>query len=90
MTDLGNSGLIATSGRRKPVVFLWILERALGSLIRRGTLHLHLPDGVTRHFGKGAPEISVTIHDWQTLRRIALNADRRHADGRERRYLRPA
>ena len=75
MTDLGNSGLIATSGRRKPVVFLWILERALGSLIRRGTLHLHLPDGVTRHFGKGAPEISVTIHDWQTLRRIALNAD---------------
>ena len=75
MTDLGNAGLISTSRQRKPVVSLWILERALTSLIRRGTLHLHLPDGIIRHFGNGTPEISVTIHDWQTLRRIALNAD---------------
>lgn len=75
MTDLGNAGLISTSRQRKPVVSLWILERALTSLIRRGTLHLHLPDGIIRHFGNGTPEISVTIHDWRTLRRIALNAD---------------
>tara|TARA_R110002049_G_scaffold48986_2_gene140630 strand:+ start:1304 stop:2626 length:1323 start_codon:yes stop_codon:yes gene_type:complete len=75
MTDLGNPSLIATPRQRKPAVSLWILERALTSLIRRGTLQLNLPDRITRHFGEGAPAISVTIHDWRTVRRIALNAD---------------
>ena len=75
MTNLENTNFVSTPYQRKPVVSLWILERGLTSLIRRGTLHLNLPDGITRRFGEGAPVVSATIHDWRTLRRIALNAD---------------
>lgn len=52
---------------------LWLLDRALHKLIRRGTLHVHLPDGEVRAYGSGMPMITISIHDWPTLRRITLN-----------------
>jgi len=60
---------------RRPFVSQWLLERALSAFIRRGTLLLRLPDGTTRRFGQGSPEIAIAIHDWRSLRRIALNPD---------------
>ncbi len=68
-------GSAPTSRPRRPRLSLWLLERGLGSLVRRGTLTLCLPDGAIRRFGQGAPGIAIAIRDWRTLRRIALNPD---------------
>lgn len=38
----------ADPGRRAAVA-LWLVDRALGAMIRDGTLHLRLPDGEMRH-----------------------------------------
>lgn len=54
---------------------LWVLDRILASLIRRGTLQVRLPDRSCRRYGAGQPEIAITIRDWQTLRRITFNPD---------------
>ena len=51
----------------------WLLDRALHNLIRRGTLRVHLPGGEVRTYGGTMPTIAISIHDWPTLRRIALN-----------------
>ena len=75
MTQYCNVDPAPTPRVRRPILSLWLLERALSALIQRGTLHLRLPDGTMRHFGQGAPEVAIAIHDWRTLRRIALNAD---------------
>jgi cyclopropane-fatty-acyl-phospholipid synthase len=75
MTEYFNSGAAPTPHHRRPILSQWLLERALSALIRHGTLQLRLPDGTTRRFGQGTPEISITIRDWKTLRRIAFNAD---------------
>tara|TARA_R110002110_G_scaffold3665_2_gene18939 strand:- start:12504 stop:13880 length:1377 start_codon:yes stop_codon:yes gene_type:complete len=61
-------------GRRAPVS-LWLFDRALRRMIRKGRLGLRLPDGETRVYGQGAPRSAIAIHDWPTLRRIALNPD---------------
>lgn len=37
---------------------------ALLERIRHGVLHLHLPDGSARHFGRGDPAASLRVHDW--------------------------
>lgn len=65
---------ISSPGRRAPVA-LWLLDRALRKLIRRGTLHVRLPDGAVRAYGNGAPAVAIAIRDWPSLRRIALNPD---------------
>ena len=54
---------------------LWVLDGALDRLIRTGTLEVRLPDGETRRYGTGTPAIGVAIHDWPTLRRIAVHPD---------------
>ena len=64
----------ADPGRRAPVA-LWLLDRALRAMLRRGTLAVHLPDGETRRYGAGAPHSAIAIHNWPTLRRLALNPD---------------
>ncbi|WP_232237141.1 SAM-dependent methyltransferase [Thiosulfatihalobacter marinus] len=64
----------ADPGRRAPVA-LWLLDRALRSMLRKGTLAIRLPDGAVRRYGHGAPHSTIAIHDWATLRRIALNPD---------------
>ncbi|MBI1220839.1 MAG: methyltransferase domain-containing protein [Rhodobacteraceae bacterium] len=61
--------------RRGPRLSLWVLDKALGSFIQRGTLQLRLPDGTRRRYGTGAPEIAIAIRDDRTLRRIAFNPD---------------
>ncbi|MBO9463314.1 class I SAM-dependent methyltransferase (plasmid) [Labrenzia sp. 5N] len=61
-------------GRRAPVA-LWILDRALRRIARAGTVWLRLPDGETRRYGSGVLECAIALHDWPTLRRIALNPD---------------
>lgn len=64
----------ADPGRRAAVA-LWLVDRALGAMIRDGTLHLRLPDGEMRQYGRGGARSAIAIHDWRTLRRIALNPD---------------
>jgi len=34
---------------------------------------VHLPGGEVRTYGGTMPTIAISIHDWPTLRRIALN-----------------
>lgn len=75
MTEYFNIGSAPTSRRLRPRLSLWLLQRGLELLIRKGTLTLRLPDGTIRRFGQGAPEIGITIRDWRTLRRIAFNPD---------------
>jgi len=52
-----------------------VLKTAMSRIIRHGTLSLRLPDGRTLSFGSGDPVVSAKIHDWKTLRRLALNPD---------------
>ncbi|EKE44227.1 cyclopropane-fatty-acyl-phospholipid synthase [Oceaniovalibus guishaninsula JLT2003] len=53
-----------------------IFERTIRHIIRRGTLHVTLPDGRTFTAGDGnAPEIAVRITDPSLLRRIVLLPD---------------
>ncbi len=75
MTNYWNTDTSPAPFSRHSAVFRWLLERALGTFIRRGTLQLRLPDGTSRRFGRGDPEIAITIRTWQSLRRIALNPD---------------
>lgn len=75
MTDCYNTDQTSAPILKRPFVSQWLLERAIKSVIRRGTLHLRLPDGTSRQFGKGRPEIAIAIRDWSTLRRVAFNAD---------------
>lgn len=97
MTEYFNIDATPPPRFRRPRLSQWLFKRGLGSLIIHGTLALRLPDGTTRSFGQGAPEIAITIHDWRTLRRIAFNPDLAigeawmdgwHPDCRARRYLR--
>ena len=48
MTDCYNSDQTSAPILKRPFVSQWLLERALKSVIRRGTLHLRLPDGTSR------------------------------------------
>lgn len=64
----------ARPGRRARVA-LWLLDRALRRIIRKGTLVVRLPDSALRWYGRGLPESAIAIHDWPTLRRIAWNPD---------------
>jgi len=75
MTEYLNVDSARTRQHRRPFLSQRLLERALGTFIHNGTLQLRLPDGSTRRFGQGSPEIAIAIRDWRTLRRIALNAD---------------
>ncbi len=52
-----------------------VLRAALTRIIRTGTLELCLPDRRVLHFGTGGPIVAIAIHDWQTVRRIAINPD---------------
>lgn len=61
-------------GRRAPLA-LWLLDSALRRLIQTGTLEVCLPDGETRLYGTGTPTIAIAMHDWSTLRRIAVHPD---------------
>ncbi len=60
---------------RRASLSLWLLDRALRTVIREGMLILRLPDGETRRYGSGMPQSAIAIHDWPTLRRIAFNPD---------------
>ena len=62
------------TGLTAPVT-LWLFDRVLRSVIRTGTLTIRLPDGEIRSYGRGEPRSGVAIHDWRTLRRIALHPD---------------
>ncbi len=52
-----------------------LLNWVVGQVIHTGALDLILPDGKLRHFGHGKARVAVRIHDWKTVRRIALNPD---------------
>jgi cyclopropane-fatty-acyl-phospholipid synthase len=75
MTECYNTNPAPTHFLRRAFVSQWWLERVLGTIIRRGTLRLRLPDGSIRRFGHGHPGIAVAITDWNSLRRIVLNPD---------------
>ena len=65
----------ATKPGRRAAVSLRVLDGALNRLIRTGTLEVRLPDGETRRFGAGSPNIAIAIRDWPALRRIAFHPD---------------
>jgi cyclopropane-fatty-acyl-phospholipid synthase len=75
MTDFYSTDPAPAPFLGRSFISQWLLERALGTFIRRGTLQLRLPDGAIRCFGRGAPEVAVAIRDWRSLRRIVLNPD---------------
>lgn len=51
-----------------------LLSSVFGQLIRRGELRVIWPDGVTSYFaGVDGPVAGVRLHDWQTVRHVALN-----------------
>ena len=53
-----------------------LLDRMLTSLLRFGTLELHMPSGRVGRYGDGtAPEVTVRLHDPAILRRLVLNPD---------------
>ncbi|WP_038145891.1 SAM-dependent methyltransferase [Thioclava atlantica] len=43
--------------------------------IQHGTLHLRLPGGETRYFGRGAPHAEMEIRDWQAVVMMAARGD---------------
>jgi len=53
----------------------WMLKKALGGIIKQGTLRLRFPDGTIRRFGQGTPKVAIAIKDWRTVRRIVWNPD---------------
>ena len=53
-----------------------LLDRMLGHLVRKGTLSLTLPDGLTLRLGDGtAPEVAVKLTDPALPRRLVLSPD---------------
>ncbi len=53
-----------------------LLDRILKSLVRFGTLEVHMPAGRVARYGDGtAPEVTVRLHDPAILRRLVLNPD---------------
>ncbi len=53
-----------------------LLDRMLKSLLRVGTLELHMPSGHVGRYGDGmAPEVTVRLHDPAILRRLVLSPD---------------
>ena len=63
-----------TRGRRA-VISERVLKAVLSQIIRTGTLRLRLPDDRVLSFGRGAPVVAASIHDWKTVRRLAFNPD---------------
>jgi len=54
---------------------MWItlLDRMLNHIVQEGTLRLTLPDGTSRSYGKGAPEIAIRLSDPALPARILRN-----------------
>jgi cyclopropane-fatty-acyl-phospholipid synthase len=50
-----------------------LLDRMLAHIVRVGTLRLTLPDGSTRTYGTGAPDLGLTLRDPDLPRRVILN-----------------
>ena len=65
----------ATSTRGRLNFWTRLVSGFLNRSIREGTLTLSFPDGTTRRFGKGDPEIAATITRRSTVRWIALHPD---------------
>tara|TARA_R110002110_G_scaffold147570_3_gene338145 strand:- start:11224 stop:12540 length:1317 start_codon:yes stop_codon:yes gene_type:complete len=69
-----NVASVQAFGRRATISEM-ILKAILSRIICTGRLDLRLPDGRMCSFGAGEPSVATTIHNWKTLRRIALNPD---------------
>ena len=53
-----------------------LLDRILGSLLRHGTLEVHMPSGRSGRYGDGTPPVvTVRLHDPAIVRRLVLNPD---------------
>ena len=53
-----------------------LLKTMIGQLIRRGTLIIHFPDGMTQRHGDGtAPSVTVRVIDPNLAARIVRNPD---------------
>ena len=73
MTDLDHD--LTDWPRQRPPLATQLLRKALAPIFRKGTLELRLPDGQSLRVGAGQPVAGVRIHDWKTVRRLALNPD---------------
>ncbi|MFC2969339.1 class I SAM-dependent methyltransferase [Acidimangrovimonas pyrenivorans] len=58
-----------------------LLDRMLDRLVHHGTLSLTMPDGGTRRYGVGLPEVTVKITDPALPRRLVLNPDMALGEG---------
>lgn len=52
-----------------------LLDQTLKHYFRDGTLHLTLPDGKVRTYGRGQPEIAVKIKDKDVIRRLVISPE---------------
>ena len=53
-----------------------LLDRALKSLLRFGTLNVHMPNGHVGRYGDGTPpEVTARLHDAAIVRRLVLSPD---------------
>ncbi len=50
-----------------------LFDRFLRRFVRHGTLQITYPDGSSRRFGSGPPEVGVTIRDPALMRRLMVN-----------------
>ncbi|GKY86897.1 SAM-dependent methyltransferase [Sinisalibacter aestuarii] len=50
-----------------------LLDKLLAHIVRAGTLRLTLPDGTTRTYGSGAPELALTVRDPALAARVIVN-----------------
>lgn len=53
--------LLVSEPGRGAAVALWLLDGAIGRLIRKGTFEVGLPDGKTRRYGAGTLAIAIAI-----------------------------
>jgi cyclopropane-fatty-acyl-phospholipid synthase len=54
---------------------MWIslFDKMLGHIVQTGTLRVTMPDGTTRRYGTGTPELGITIRDPKLPARAILN-----------------
>lgn len=52
-----------------------LLDQTLKHYFRDGTLHLTLPDGKVRTYGRGQPEIAVKIKDKDVIRKLVISPE---------------
>ena len=52
-----------------------MLRTLLNNIVRDGTLTVVFPDGASQLFGRGAPQVTIHLHDWRAAWQLGLDPD---------------